>query len=43
MQRISRVFDNADTNNPKLKQVVRDMIDAQLKQFAEYHPIKSIH
>ena len=34
------VFDNADTNNPKLKQVVRDMIDAQLKQFAEYHPIK---
>ena len=34
------VFDDADTNNPKLKQVVRDMIDAQLKQFAEYHPIK---
>ena len=30
------MFDNADTNNPKLKQVVRDMIDAQLKQFAEY-------
>ena len=34
------MFDNADTNNPKLKQVVRDMIDAQLKQFAEYHAIK---
>ena len=34
------VFDDANTNNPKLKQVVLDMIDAQLKQFAEYHPIK---
>ena len=34
------VFDDANTNNPKLKQVVLDMIDSTLKQFAEYHPIK---
>ncbi len=27
------VFDNADTNNPKLKQGVLDIIENQIKQF----------
>ena len=27
------VFDNADTENPKLKQKVLDMIDKQIKEF----------
>ena len=34
------VFDNADTDNPKLKQNVLDMINKQLDKFREYHPIK---
>jgi hypothetical protein len=34
------VFDNADTENPKLKQSVLDIINAQLKEFEKIYPIK---
>jgi len=34
------VFDNADTENPKLKQSVLDIINAQLKEFEKLYPIK---
>ena len=33
------VFDNADTNNPKLKQGVLDIINNQIKQFNEIKPV----
>ena len=35
------VFDNADTENPKLKQKVLDMIDKQIKEFEELAPVVS--
>jgi len=34
------VFDNADTENPKLKQSVLNIINAQLKEFEKLYPIK---
>ena len=34
------VFDNADTENPKLKQSVLDIINTQLKEFEKLYPIK---
>jgi len=34
------IFDNADTENPKLKQSVLDIINAQLKEFEKHYPIK---
>ena len=34
------VFDNADTENPKLKQKVLDMIDKQMKEFEKLAPVK---
>ncbi len=34
------VFDNADTDNPKLKKVVVDMILDQIDQFQEKYPVK---
>lgn len=34
------VFDNADTENPKLKQSILDIINAQLKEFEKLYPIK---
>jgi len=34
------VFDNADTENPKLKQKVLDMIDKQIKEFEKLAPVK---
>ena len=34
------VFDNADTENPKLKQSVLDIINSQLKEFEKLYPIK---
>ncbi len=34
------VFDDADTENPKLKSKVLDMINKQLDEFEKYHPIK---
>jgi hypothetical protein len=33
------VFDNADTNNPKLKQNVLDIIQNQIKQFNDIRPV----
>ena len=33
------VFDNADTENPKLKQEVLDIINAQLKEFEKLAPV----
>jgi len=33
------VFDNADTENPKLKQTVLDIIQNQIKQFNEIRPV----
>jgi predicted nucleotidyltransferase len=33
------VFDNADTDNPKLKQTVLDIIENQIKQFNEIRPV----
>ena len=33
------VYDNADTDNPKLKQEVLDMIDKQIKEFKKLGPI----
>ena len=33
------VFDNADTNNPKLKQGVLDIIENQIKQFNDIRPV----
>ena len=33
------VFDNADTDNPKLKQTVLDIIENQIKQFNELRPV----
>ena len=35
------VFDNADTENPKLKQKVLDMIDKQIKEFEKLAPVVS--
>ena len=34
------VFDDADTNNPKLKKVVVDMILDQIDKFQEKYPVK---
>ena len=34
------VFDDADTNNPKLKQSVRDIILNQIDKFQEKYPVK---
>ena len=34
------VFDDADTNNPKLKQSVRDIILNQIDKFSEKYPVK---
>jgi len=34
------VFDNADTNNPKLKKSVRDIILNQIDKFSEKYPVK---
>jgi nicotinamide mononucleotide adenylyltransferase len=34
------VFDNADTENPKLKQSILDIINTQLKEFEKLYPIK---
>jgi len=34
------VFDNADTDNPKLKKVVVDMILNQIDSFQEKYPVK---
>jgi len=34
------VFDNADTNNPKLKKSVRDIILNQIDKFREKYPVK---
>ena len=34
------VFDDADTNNPKLKKVVVDMILDQIDKFQETYPVK---
>ena len=33
------VFDDADTDNPKLKQTVLDIIDNQIKQFNDIRPV----
>jgi hypothetical protein len=33
------IFDNADTENPKLKQTVLDIINNQIKQFNEIKPV----
>ena len=33
------VFDNADTENPKLKQSVLDIIQNQIKQFDQIKPV----
>jgi hypothetical protein len=33
------VFDNADTDNPKLKQTVLDIIENQIKQFNDIRPV----
>ncbi len=33
------VFDNADTDNPKLKQTVLDIIENQIKQFNDIKPV----
>jgi hypothetical protein len=33
------VFDNADTDNPKLKQSVLDIIENQIKQFNDIRPV----
>jgi len=33
------VFDNADTDNPKLKQTVLDIINNQIKQFNDIRPV----
>jgi hypothetical protein len=33
------VFDNADTDNPKLKQTVLDIIENQIKQFNDLRPV----
>jgi hypothetical protein len=33
------VFDNADTDNPKLKQIVLDIIENQIKQFNDIRPV----
>ena len=33
------VFDDADTNNPKLKKVVVDMILDQIDKFQEKYPV----
>jgi len=33
------VFDNADTDNPKLKQAVLDIIENQIKQFNDLRPV----
>ena len=35
------VFDNADTENPKLKQKVLDMIEKQIKEFEKLAPVIS--
>ena len=35
------VFDNVDTENPKLKQKVLDMIDKQIKEFEKLAPVVS--
>jgi len=34
------IFDNADTENPKLKQSVLNIINSQLKEFEKLYPIK---
>ena len=34
------VFDDADTNSPKLKPVVVKLIKDQIKEFEKYHPVK---
>ena len=34
------VFDDADTNNPKLKKIVVDMILDQIDKFQETYPVK---
>jgi len=34
------IFDNADTDNPKLKKVVVDMILDQIDSFQEKYPVK---
>ena len=34
------IFDDADTNNPKLKKVVVDMILDQIDKFQEKYPVK---
>ena len=36
------VFDDADTNNPKLKQKVLDIIKKDLKTFEKFGPIVSV-
>src|SRR6056300_903854 len=33
------VFDNADTENPKIKPSVKEIIDNQLKEFEKEYPI----
>jgi predicted nucleotidyltransferase len=33
------IFDNADTDNPKLKQTVLDIIENQIKQFNDIRPV----
>ena len=33
------VFDNADTKEPKIKDSVKKLIDAQLKEFESEYPI----
>ena len=33
------VFDNADTDNPKLKDEVVKMIKTQIAEFEKYHPV----
>ena len=33
------VFDDADTNNPKIKSSVKAMIDKQVKEFEKEYPV----
>ena len=36
------VFDDADTNNPKIKSSVKTMIDKQVKEFEKEYPVIEI-
>ena len=36
------VFDNADTNNPKIKDSVKSLIDKQIEEFETEYPVVKI-